>query len=111
MGYSPGSEVGYLIRERKRVRGGWAWFVFEVESTLHLLFRRRNLFTTGGTSWNLPNRKEHPTVPAIPVSRDPSTLSIRWTGRRLVNFHVNRSRQFESALWASLRSRPVVLRF
>lgn len=32
-----GSEVGYRVRERKRGRGGWAWFVFEVESTLHLL--------------------------------------------------------------------------
>lgn len=38
MGYHPRVRGRVSCKRKKRGRGEWAWFVFEVESTLHLLF-------------------------------------------------------------------------
>lgn len=98
-----GSEVGYLVRERNGVEENGAWFVFEVESTLHLLFpsyeggaHRPSRITSSESLANSPS------YPAILVSRyeraGRSSSRPRPAGRFINNSHINRR------VWISLRS-------
>lgn len=59
------------VRERKRGRGGWAWFVFEVESSLHLLHLFLSLWTADvlrQIRHGIPSYWKEISVPAILVS-------------------------------------------
>lgn len=90
---SSGSEVGYRVREKKKMkrgdRGGWAWFVFEVESTLHLLSLRRNHFAEAeDTSRNsVLFEKKYSSFPPFSCRTGSSTPTF-------VNLRVNRCREF-----------------
>lgn len=87
-----GSEVGYRVRERKRGRGGWAWFVFEVESTLHLL-----LYPISTKFLRL--RIRHGILKLLKISIHtpwyPPFPCLRGMGARLfINLRVNRRNEF-----------------
>lgn len=77
-GYHPRVKGRVSRKRKKRGRGRWAWFVFEVESTLHLLFpsfeggaHRPSRITS---SESIANSKE------IPILSRHSRVAIR-TGR------------------------------
>lgn len=93
-GYHPRVKGRVSCKRKKRGRGGWAWFVFEVESTLHLLFpsfeggaHRLSRITSSESLANSHKKKKNP----ILFSRH-SRVAI-WTSRSiLISFSFSRLR-------------------